>query len=91
MPKHSSEYLKNWYANFKKQVYEKANIDMDRKEDLGRIRNFVVQEWSIEAKGELLYTCVPNNGTTYNDTSVPTIDDADVYLQWMRERLQWYL
>lgn len=88
MPKMPHEFLQIWYENFKKQVYENANIDMDRKEDLGRIRNFVVQEWSIEAKGELLYTCVPNNGTTYNDTSVPTIDDADAYLQWMRERLQ---
>ena len=88
MPKHSSEYLKNWYTNFKKQVYEIANIDMDRKEDLGRIRNFVAKEWATEAKGELLYTCVPNNGQTYDDPTVPTIDDADKYLQWMRDRMQ---
>ena len=30
-PKQSHEFLRKWYADFKKQVYENTQIDMDRK------------------------------------------------------------
>ena len=40
MAKRSHAVLHNWYKNFAKELYEKANIDITRKEDLGRIKNF---------------------------------------------------
>lgn len=91
MPKYSSEYLKNWYANFKKQVYEKANIDMDQKADLGRLKIFYVNEWRVEApldpEGDFMFACVPHEGLQYNETP-PSIKNAEEYLQWVMNKSQ---
>lgn len=38
MPNLNHEQLQQWYANLKTILYEQANVDLTRKEDLGRIR-----------------------------------------------------
>ena len=44
MLKLSSQELHNWYKRFSQAVYEKANIDVTRVEDIGRIKNFYYVE-----------------------------------------------
>ena len=48
MPNHKipNDQLKQWYQNFKKELYEKANIDVTRKEGLGRVKNFEILSWT---------------------------------------------
>ena len=56
--------LMKWYQNFKKELYEKANIDIERKEDIGRIRNYHVinwEEWNAP-ECELMFACIPHQG-----------------------------
>ena len=47
MPKYpiSNEKLLAWYEQFKKEVREKASIDVNQIEDVGRIKNFGFREW----------------------------------------------
>ena len=42
MPKLKREELHQWYEKFTKELYEKGNIDVNRKEDLGRVKNFAI-------------------------------------------------
>ena len=65
------EFLQKWYADFKKQVYEKAQIDMTQKADLGRLKNYTPTNWTLsnlfEAEGELMYACIPHEGVAYKN------------------------
>ena len=67
----SHEFLQKWYAEFKKQVYEKAQIDMTQKADLGRLKNYTPTNWTLsnlfDAEGELMYACIPHNGVEYHN------------------------
>jgi hypothetical protein len=91
MPNYSHAELERWYRNFAKEVYEKSNIDVTRKEDLGRIKNYYIQEWEpdnpLEALGEFQYAYIPHNELTY-DNPPPSIENPDEYLQWVMDNLQ---
>ena len=67
----SHEFLQNWYAEFKKQVYEKAQIDMTQKADLGRLKNYTPTNWTLsnlfDGRGEFMYACIPHNGVEYHN------------------------
>ena len=97
----SHEFLQKWYADFKKQVYEKAQIDMTKKEDLGRLKNYTPTNWTLsklfEAEGELMYACIPHKGVKYDNTPpdiVPPENPAqelgfDETTPQIEEYLQW--
>ena len=90
-PKQNHEFLQKWYADFKKQVYEKANIDMDQKADLGRLKIFYYNKWTVEdplhPEGDFMFACVPHEGLQYNETP-PSIKNAEEYLQWVMDKGQ---
>ena len=44
MPKLTPQQLQDWYKDFAKAVYEGANIDVTRAEDVGRIKNFYIRK-----------------------------------------------
>lgn len=86
MPKLSDEQLREWYARFSKEVYEKAQIDVTQKEDLGRIKNFEIKDWDpeylSEANVEFSYAYIPGGME-----SAPDVTDFDDYSKWMMENL----
>ena len=90
-PKQSHDFLQKWYAEFKKQVYEKAQIDMDRKEDIGRLKIYYNTKWlpenPISPEGKLVYACIPHEGLEYKNAP-PSIDPVEDYLKWTQENLQ---
>ena len=93
MPNHkiSNDQLKQWYQNFKKELYEKANIDVTRKEDLGRVKNFEILSWTEEGcstpQVDCQYVFVPRNGREYV-TPPPDWDDFDEYSKWLMDNLR---
>ena len=84
MPKHelSDVQLKQWYQNFTKELYEKANIDVTRKEDLGRVKNFEIKTWKEDECTapyvDCHYVYVPRNGSEYI-TPPPSTEEFDEY------------
>ena len=86
MPKLSDEKLREWYARFSKEVYEKAQIDVTNKEDLGRIKNFEIKNWDSEylseVEVELSYAYMPDG-----IKSAPDVTDFDTYSKWMMKNL----
>ena len=91
MPKRSHEFLQNWYKNFAKELYEKANIDITRIEDIGRVKNFYFSSWDnedpLEPRGDYRYAYIPHDGMTY-DNPPPSIENADEYMDWVMDNLQ---
>ena len=86
----SNDQLKQWYQRFKQELYEKANIDVTRKEDLGRVKNFEILSWTEEEcstpKVDCQYVFVPRNGREYV-TPPPDRDDFDEYSKWLMDNL----
>ena len=41
----TEQQLLDWYARFSQEVLEKASIDVNRIEDVGRIKNYAIEEW----------------------------------------------
>lgn len=86
MPRMSEADLREWYARFSKEVYEKAQIDVTRKEDLGRIKNFEIKNWDSEhleeVEVELSYAFMP-----VGMGSAPDVTDFDAYSKWMMRNL----
>ena len=41
----TEQQLRDWYARFSQEVLEKASIDVNRIEDVGRIKNYAIEEW----------------------------------------------
>lgn len=91
MPKLSHVQLQEWYAKFKKAVYESSNIDMDRIEDIGRLKNFYAYDWNVDeplgTEGELMYACIPHDEYEY-DNEPPEITDHENYMNWVMDNLQ---
>ena len=93
MPKHelSDVQLKQWYQNFTKELYEKANIDVTRKEDLGRVKNFEIKTWKEDECTapyvDCHYVYVPRNGSEYI-TPPPSTEEFDEYGKWLMDNLQ---
>lgn len=87
MSKLTSQALREWYQQFAKELYEKAQIDVTCKEDLGRVKNFYITKWDdnepMGPEGEFQYAYIPHNGFTY-DNPPPGIENPDEYMRWVR-------
>ena len=90
MPKLSSTALRNWYAKFSKEVYEKAQIDVNSKEDLGRVKTFEIKNWDRDnltgAEVDFTYAYMPQNEAGYLNP-VPSVEDFEVYSKWLMDNL----
>mgnify|MGYP003319288149 CR=1 FL=1 len=67
MPRKLSQMqLYRWYENFARELYEKANIDITRAEDLGRVKNFYITHWDETEPSmphlDFNYVYMPRNG-----------------------------
>lgn len=95
--KHLTEQqLRDWYARFSQEVLEKASIDVNRIEDVGRIRNYAFEEWgSLDNPedcervkiSEPTYAFMPHEGTK----SVPQRPEhvpIDEHMKWVKENLR---
>ena len=65
MPKLSHDQLQEWYAQLKTTLYEQANIDLTRKEDIGHVRIFRINEWHYEDPSathdtDMIYPFIPH-------------------------------
>ena len=65
MPKLSHDQLQEWYAQLKTTLYEQANVDLTRKEDIGHVRIFRINEWHYEDPGathdtDMIYPFIPH-------------------------------
>ena len=93
MPKQlTKEELREWYARFSKELYEKANIDVNRVEDLGRVKNFKVVKWDytqvLNPEVVSTYAFVPQKDMQY-EVEPPAMNHKDFreYGQWLRDNL----
>ena len=92
----TDQQLREWYARFSQEVLEKASIDVNRIEDVGRIRNYAFEEWgSLDDPadyervkiGEPTYAFMPHEGTK----SVPQRPEhvpIDEHMKWLKENLR---
>ena len=65
MPKLRHHQLQEWYAQLKTTLYEQANIDLTRREDIGHVRIFRINEWHYEDPGathdtDMIYPFIPH-------------------------------
>lgn len=92
MPKLTLNELHQWYDKFKKELYEKVNIDMNRIEDLGRIKVFYSTDWTadnlVQPKGDLCFACIPHDGANYVGTQPPSVFNENEYLNWIKDNLK---
>ena len=91
MPKLTHKQLHDWYEKFKKAVYEGANIDMLRAEDLGRLKIAYPTKWDVNdptgAEGDYMYACVPHNELEY-EVEPPDYAQIKNRLQWLVDNLR---
>ena len=92
MPKKlSHDQLQEWFQNFSKLLYEKVNIDITRKEDLGRLKIWYFTDWDpdepLGPEGDFQYACIPHDELEY-DNPAPDYDQPDARLQWMMDNLE---
>ena len=88
MPKTPQE-LREWYQKFSKELYEKVQIDVTRKEDLGCVRVFKSDQWSVDNLApdmQITYAYMPHDGTNYA-VPEPELGDFRKYAQWMSKNL----
>lgn len=90
MPKLEHAELRQWYEKFSKELYEKGNIDVTRKEDLGRVKNFDIKKWDkddvIVADSDFSYAYMRRNENGYVDPA-PDYKDFGAYAKWMMRNL----
>ena len=89
MPKKTAQELREWYQKFSKELYEKVQIDVARKEDLGCVRVFKSDQWSVDNLApdmQITYAYMPHDGTNYADPE-PELGDFRKYAQWMSKNL----
>ena len=79
MPTLNEAELREWYARFSKEVYEKAQIDVNSKQDLGRIKNFEIKAWDSERLDEI--------EVELSYAYMPDVTDFDAYSKWMIKNL----
>ena len=92
----TDQQLREWYARFSQEVLEKASIDVNRIEDVGRIKNYAIEEWGsldnpdyceIANISEPTYAFMPHEGTK----SVPQRPEhvpIDEHMKWLKENLR---
>lgn len=74
MPKLPSNQLRAWYAQLKQALYDQVNVDLDRKEDLGRIRIMRINDLHHENPDlgpdvDVIYPFISHRPLTENDVS----------------------
>lgn len=86
----NSTQLREWYERFSKELYEKASIDVTRREDLGRVKNFDIKNWTKEdihyAEVDFSYAYMPRNEGGYVNP-MPDMADFPAYSKWMLDNL----
>ena len=88
MPKTPQE-LREWYQKFSQELYEKVQIDVTRKEDLGRVRVFKSDQWSVDNLDpdmQITYAYMSHDGKNYADPE-PELGDIRTYALWMTKNL----
>ena len=91
MPPLTTDQLRDWYAKFSKELHEKATIDVTRAEDLGRIKNFEIKNWSMDDVTTAEVECYfPYAARNENGYVKPIPEGADIreYSTWLRENLK---
>lgn len=90
MPNKTPQELREWYQKFSQELYKKVQIDVTRKEDLGRVRNFKITSQDVDEPldigTEMTYAYMPHDGTKY-DVPAPEIGDFPKYAKWMMDNL----
>ena len=85
------EELQQWFKNFSKALYEKVNIDITQKEDLGRLKIWYFTKWEPEdphgPEGDFQYACIPHNELEYENPA-PGYENPQERLQWMKDNLE---
>ena len=85
------EELQQWFKNFSKALYEKVNIDITQKEDLGRLKIWYFTKWEPEdphgPEGDFQYACIPHNELEYVNPA-PGYEHPQERLQWMKDNLE---
>ena len=92
----TEQQLRDWYARFSQEVLEKASIDVNRIEDVGRIKNYAIEEWGTldnaedyeRAKvGHPTYAFMPHEGTKCL-VQRPEYVPIDEHMKWLEENLR---
>ena len=91
MAKLSSYQLQEWWKEFSQAVYEKANIDVTRAEDLGRIKNYYFAERDnkddpLTSLAYFYFPFMERNGSEYVNPP-PMQGEVKDYLDWMTQNL----
>lgn len=65
MPQLTHEQLQAWYNQLKTTLFEQANVDLTRREDIGRVRIFRINEWHAEDPSathdtDMIYPFIPH-------------------------------
>lgn len=92
----TEQQLRDWYARFSQEVLEKASIDVNRIEDVGRIKNYAIEEWGTldnaedceRAKvGHPTYAFMPHDGTKCL-VQRPEYVPIDEHMKWLEQNLR---
>ena len=92
----TEQQLRDWYARFSQEVLEKASIDVNRIEDVGRIKNYAIEEWGTldnaedyeRAKvGHPTYAFMPHVGTKCL-VQRPEYVPIDEHMKWLEKNLR---
>ena len=92
----TEQQLRDWYARFSQEVLEKASIDVNRIEDVGRIKNYAIEEWGTldnaedyeRAKvGHPTYAFMPHDGTKCL-VQRPEYVPIDEHMKWLENNLR---
>ena len=91
MARLSSYQLQEWWKEFSQAVYEKANIDVTRVEDLGRVKNYYFakrddQEDPLTSLAYFYFPFMARNGSEYVNPP-PEGGEVKDYLNWMTQNL----
>ena len=91
MARLSSYQLQEWWKEFSQAVYEKANIDVTRAEDLGRIKNYYFAERDnkddpLTSLAYFYFPFMERNGSEYVNPP-PMQGEVKDYLDWMTQNL----
>ena len=92
----TEQELRQWYAKFSQELLEKASIDVNRIEDVGRIKNYAIEEWGTldnpedyeRAKvGHPTYAFMPHEGTKCL-VERPEYVTIDEHMKWLENNLK---
>jgi hypothetical protein len=100
-PKKTHEELREWYGRFAKEMYEKMQIDVTRKEDLGRIKSYQIVEWDPDEpmlpEVKPMYAYMPHKATEYtvpepaipDPNDDPNYDGVHINTDYYRNHAKW--